>query len=128
VTLTDEDLRDILGPVGIGEYEASEDWAKPKLREWAAKLGDLSDDDFRSEAASAIHSSALVSRFRGNYEHEHCKATACYKEGQRRHVRDGHDEDCRGATLYSLAHADAMRSQGHRPSDPSPCTCGRGDA
>lgn len=126
MTLTDDDLRTILGPVGWGEYEASEDWAKPKIREWAAKLGDLSDDEFRTEASSCIYASALAQRFRSNFEHEHCKATACYKEGQRRHIRDGHDEDCRGETLYSLAHADAMRGQGHTPPESSACTCGAG--
>ncbi len=124
MTLTDDDLRDILGPVGFGEYEAAADWAKPKLREWAAKLGDLSDDDFLGEAASAIHGSALMQSFRGNYEHEHCKATACYKEAQRRHLAAGHSDDCHGDTIYSRAHASVMRSQGHTPREARDCTCG----
>jgi hypothetical protein len=125
MTITDSQLADILGPVGIGEYEGSPDWAKPKLRDWAESLATLSDDDFLGEAASAIHGSALLQSFRGNYEHEHCKATAAFKEAQRRHRAAGHADDCYGDTIYSRAHANVMRSQGHTPSDPSPCSCGK---
>ena len=124
MTITDDALRDILGPVGWGEYEASPDWAKPKLREWAERLGEMSDNVFLAEAASAIHGSALMQSFRGHYEHEHCKATACYKEAQRRHRRAGHAEDCHGDTIYARAHANVMRSQGHTPREPSRCSCG----
>jgi hypothetical protein len=124
MTITDDQLQEILGPVGWGEYEASEDWAQPKIRAWAETLANLSDDDFRAEAASAIHGSALMQSFRGNYEHEHCKATACFKEAQRRHISAGHTKYCRGTTIYSQAHNDVRRSQGYRPADPSDCTCG----
>ncbi len=124
MTITDTELADILGPVGIGEYEAAPEWAKPKLRDWAEKLGSLSDEDFFAEAASAIHGSALMQSFRGNYEHEHCKATAAFKEAQRRHCGAGHTSDCHGDTIYSRAHTSVMRGQGHTPSDPSPCSCG----
>jgi hypothetical protein len=124
MAITDSELADILGPVGIHEYENSPDWAKPKLRDWAESLAGMSDDNFLSEAASAIHGSALLQSFRSNYEHEHCKATACFKEAQRRHRAAGHTDDCHGDTLYSRAHASVMRSQGHTPSEPLLCSCG----
>lgn len=125
MTITDSELAEILGPVGIREYKNSPDWAKPKLRDWAESLAGMSDDDFYGEAASAIHGSALMQSFRGNYEHEHCKATAAYKEAQRRHLAAGHTDDCHGDTIYSLAHASVMRGQGHTPSEPQACTCGK---
>ncbi len=125
MVLTDDALADLLGPVGIREFDSSPDWAKPGLREWIAKLQDLSDDDFLAEAASAIHSSAVVQNFRSNYEHEHCKATAAYRESKRRHEAAGHDPTCDGDSIYARAHANVMRSQGHTPlHDKQDCTCG----
>lgn len=127
MTISDTELADILGPVGIREFEASPDWAKPKLRDWAASLAGMSADDFFGEAASAIHGSALMQSFRGNYEHEHCKATGVFKEAQRRHRAAGHADDCYGDTIYVRAHASVMRSQGHTPSEPQACSCGGGN-
>ncbi len=125
-TLTDAELEAILGPVGIREFNNAPDWAKPKLRDWVAGLADRDDDDFLGEAASAIHGSALAQSFRGNYEHEHCKATAVYRASKRRHEAEGHDPMCRGDSIYARAHANVMRSQGHTPSEPQDCTCGAG--
>lgn len=126
MTITTDQLRDILGPVGYREYEEAQDWAKPKLQEWARTLRDLSDDDFRGEAASAIHGSALTNSWRGNWNHEDCKASAAHHEANRRHRAAGHSDDCRGDTIYDRAFAQVWRSQGHSASayPVKPCTCG----
>ncbi len=117
------DVAAIVGPVAAHEFANASDHYKPGLIDWARNLPTLSDDEFTNLTASAIYDSALVSRFRGNWDHDHFKASACYTEAKRRHVAAGHDKDCRGATWYSLAHDRVMREQGHRPSPPSPCNC-----
>jgi hypothetical protein len=114
------------GPIAEQEYDRAGDAHKPTLAAWLDKLPTLSDADFSDEAASAIHGSALVNSFRGNWEHEHCKASAAHNEAQRRHKAAGHTEDCRGDTIYSRAFAQVWREQGHAPSayPPKPCDCG----
>jgi hypothetical protein len=117
------------GPIAEREFDNAPDFAKPDLTKWLDRLPDLSDDDFHGEAASAIHGSALVNSFRGNWDHEHCKGSAAYNEAERRHhERDGHAEDCTGDTIYSKAFAQVWRSQGHSASayPPRPCDCGKG--
>lgn len=126
MTLTDDQITDLFGPIAFREFDGSQDWAKPKLREWLDSLADLDDTEFLAEAGSAIHGSALAQSFKGNWEHEHCKATAAYREAKRRHLAAGHADDCYGDTIYSRAHANVMRSQGHTPIEPTPCSCGRG--
>lgn len=121
-------VEEIAGPVAYREFGNAADAHRPALERWLLALPNLDDEEFRAEAASAIHGSALVSSFRGNWEHEHCKASAAYHEAERRHVAAGHAEDCGGDTIYDLAFGDAWRSQGHDPDQypPKDCTCGRG--
>ncbi len=128
MTIIDEQSADRIGPVATREFESAPDWAKPKLRAWIDSLPTLTDTDFLSEAASAIHGSALAMRFSGNWEHEHCKATVAYREAKFRHEAAGHSQDCHGDTIYCIAHAQVMRSQGHVPAEPVACTCGMGVA
>ncbi|MEV4672801.1 hypothetical protein AB0K34_14185 [Actinomadura sp. NPDC049382] len=116
---------DIVGPVAIGEFDNAKDHYKPGLIEWASKLPTLSDQAFLTECTRAIYESALVSRFRGNWEHEHFKASACYTDAKRRHAAAGHSPECNASTLYGRAHALAMRSAGHTPRPLTGCTCGR---
>jgi hypothetical protein len=125
-TYTDEQLIDLLGVVGISEYKAAPEWSLPKLDAWIARLRDLSDGEFYDVAQSAIYESALCNRFRGNYEHVHCMATACYHESERRHQLAGHSKDCHGPTLYHRAHSDLMRDHGYTPSPDGVCVCGSG--
>jgi hypothetical protein len=119
------DVAAIAGPVACREFDNADDHYKPGLIDWARSLPTLDDDEFANVAASAIYDSALANQFRGNWEHDHFKATACFTEGKRRYVAAGHDEDCRGETLYGLAHARVMREQGHTPSPAGECTCQR---
>lgn len=117
------DLVALVGAVAAGEYEAAKDFYKPGLLEWAGKMRSLSDAEFLTDAKCAIFDSASCNRFRGNWEHEHFKATACWFEAKRRHIAAGHDEDCRGETLYSRAHASVMRDHGYAPTEPGECCC-----
>lgn len=117
---------DLVGLVAAREFDAAADHYKPQLAAWAQNLPTLGDGEFLNAARSAIYNSALANSFRGNWEHDHFKASVCYTEANRRHVAAGHDTDCRGDTLYSRAHAQVMRSHGYEPSPATPCTCGQG--
>lgn len=114
------------GPTAEREFANADDAHKATLTQWLALLPVLDDYDFFHKAASAIHDSALVNGFRGNWDHEHCKASAAYSEAQRRHREAGHSEDCAGDTIYSRAFAQVWRGQGHDPAayPPRPCDCG----
>lgn len=123
--LTDDELKEILGKVGMAEFTKAPDSDKPKIRAWAARLAGMSDAELVSETASHILDAAILESFpRQNPYGVGCRVTACYQEARRRHVAAGHSEECRGETLYGKAHASAMRSQKHKPGKPSACTCG----
>lgn len=117
-------IADIVGPVAIGEFDNAKDHYKPDLIDWALKLPSLTDDRFLDACARAVYEAALVSRFRGNWDHEHFKASACFHEAKRRHTAAGHSSDCRASTLYGQGHARAMREAGHTPPTLTGCTCG----
>lgn len=123
-------IAEIIGPVAYREYENAGDVHRPALTDWILTLRDLDDEDFLGVAAAAIHGSALVNSFRGNWDHEHCKASAAYREAGRRHLAAGHDEDCRGDTIYDAAFRNVWRSQGygHSAYPLKPCTCGAENA
>jgi hypothetical protein len=114
------------GPIAEREFNGAKDAHRPALTAWLDRLPELSDEDFLGEAASAIHGSALVNNWRGNWEHEHCKATAAYAEAKRRHQAAGHTDECTGDTIYSRAFARVWRSQGHGADayPPRACDCG----
>lgn len=122
--IDDSSIADIVGPVAVTEFDNASDHYKPGLIVWARTLPTLTDEQFLTECSRAIYESALVGRFRGNWEHEHFKATACHYDAKRRHVEAGHSSDCRGGTLYAQGHRAAMRSAGHTPSPLTRCTCG----
>ncbi len=121
--MTDEKLAEILGQTAMREYEQAPDWDKTKIREWAAELVLMSDEDFEDECASKIYDSALMQRFKGNHEGTHCRASACYEESVRR-FKFSHDEECRGDSLYKKGFNRAYRTGGHTPDEPRACTCG----
>lgn len=123
MTAIPEGFADLVGPVAIREFEAAANHYKPGLIEWTHNLSTLEDDEFLAVAGSAIYGSALINSFRGNWEHEHFKATVCYVEAKRRHVAAGHAKDCRAETLYGRAHARVMRESGYQPRPPADCTC-----
>lgn len=121
------DLEAEFGPIAAREFAAAPEWAKSELLEWMTGLRSMADADFLIETRSAIYDSANMGRFRGNFEHVHCKATVCYQESRRRLVRDRHDKDCRGPSIYSLAHAQLMRSHHYTPTPDGECHCKVGD-
>lgn len=120
---TDEELTELIGPVGLDEYKAAADHARPKLDEWIGALRGLSDDDLFGECRRWIYEGALVQRFqRMNFEDVHCRGTACFFEARRRGVEAGHDRNC-GGSIYARAHAAVMRSQGYTPTSDGTCSC-----
>jgi hypothetical protein len=120
-------LETALGPITAREFDAAEDYTKPALWAWLIAIVNLTDAELYHASRSAIYESALVNRFshRINFEHVHCKATACYSEAERRLKLEKHAEDCRPSGIYGRAHADVMTAYGYEPSSPiRPCTCG----
>lgn len=120
-------LETALGPITAREFDGADDYAKPALWEWLLEIVNLTDDELYHASKHCIYESALVNRFstRVNFEHVHCKATACYSEAERRLKLEHHADDCRPSGVYGRAHADVMRDYGYEPSSPvRPCTCG----
>lgn len=113
---------ELVGPVGMTEYEGSPDWAKADLLTWALGLPELSDTDLHAETESAIYESALTQRFRGNWNHVDFKVTACYREAKRRHLAAGHTKDCRADTIYGEAYNALAKRLGFGYSEYG-CTC-----
>lgn len=126
--LTEGELEAYISDVSMRNYRRSPDWDKSKILAWAAGLPEMSDADFVTECASRILDSAIMNRFRGNSWGTHARADICADESGRRHQAAGHTPDCRGENLYSKGHNAALKSQGHAPASPAPCTCGRGAA
>lgn len=122
----DTDFAALVGPIAYREWQEAADTYKARLAAWARNLPSLTDDEFVAEAASAIHGSALTNSWRGNWNHEHFKASFAYHEAVRRHRVAGHGESCTGRTLYSVAHNQAARGQGYDWAMDRPCdgTCG----
>lgn len=126
-TMTDDELKDAIGVVALDEYRGAPDFEKPKLNAWIGTLRDLSDDEFLTVARSAIYHSALTASWRGNWNADHCRASACYHESRRRLVLAGHDRDCRGQSLYSRAHSELMCEHGYAPTAAGVCECANTD-
>jgi hypothetical protein len=120
------DLVAAIGPVAAREFEGAKIYEKPKLLAWIERLPSQTDDEFAEECSHAIYGSALAMRFRGNWEADHCRASACFHESRRRLVRDGHAEDCRGPSIYSRAHSALMRGHGYAPTADGECRCDLG--
>lgn len=119
----DQELLALTGIVGYREFESAPAYAKEDLRRKLEALTQLDDEDFVNEAKSAIYDSALVSRFRGNWNHDHCYATACYHQSELRKVTAGHLKDCRARTLYARAYDEVTRQHGMQVRDYPPCAC-----
>lgn len=118
-----------VGPTAAREFDQSTENCKADLWVWLTEtLPTLPDTQFVAAASYAIHDSANVGRFRGNFEAVHCKASACYGESQRRHTVSHPDEDCNASSLYDRAYNMTVRDAGHSQmaSDLRPCTCATG--
>lgn len=114
------------GPVAEREFEQAAAGHKEHLTRWLDALPDLPDEEFLGEAAAAIHASALANRWRGNWSHENCRASAAHNEAKRRHREAGHTDDCGGTNLYDDAFRQVWISQGHSADAyrPRACDCG----
>lgn len=122
--ITSASIAHIVGPVAVTEFDNAKDTYKEGLHAWALTLPNLSDEDFARECYRSIYDSALVNGFRGNWDHDHFKATACYHESERRHHDvAGHAKDCHGDTAYSRAHRQLMREHQYGTRPPTDCTC-----
>lgn len=123
-------LEQALGPITAQEFDRAADYAKPELWEWLIAIVNLTDNELYHASKHCVYESALVNRFsaRVNFEHVHCKATACHAEAERRLKLEGHADNCRPSGVYGRAHADVMIDHGYVPSTPvRPCTCGARD-
>lgn len=125
--MTDEELETIIGRVAIGEYRQALDGDQRKIREWAAGLRSMTDEDFVGDCSGRILEGAIARRFRGNVEGIRAFVSACYVESRRRHTAAGHSAACHGDDLYTEGFNLAYRSQRHAPPAPSPCTCGQNE-
>lgn len=125
-TLTDDELTALVGSVAAIEFRNAKEWHRAEMTDYARTLPTLTDYDLFDRTESAIFGSALAMRFaRGNWEHEHFKASACFYESTRRSKLAGHRDNCTD-TIYSHAYDAVMRSFGLAPYASSPCTCETG--
>lgn len=118
------ELASFVGQVAVTEFRAARECYHDELLTFARTLPILDDIRLQSITESAIFSSALMSGFRGNHNHVHFKATACFHECQRRHRVGGHRDDC-AHDIYTRAHDAVMMSQGYEVRTHEPCTCQR---
>lgn len=120
-------LEEFLGPVGIREYRNAKEWDKPKIEKWCDELAAADTREFILMVSSAILDDALMGNMRDYNSGYGARTTAGFQEAKRRHMANGHDKRCRGATLYTKAHDNAMRSQGHTPRQHIDCSCEKGE-
>lgn len=117
------DLIEKIGAVAAREFEAAPEWAKADLLSWVDSLPGLTDEQFQMECQTAIYNSALAQRFRGNWEHDHCRASACYHESERRKAAAGHVQRCGADGVYGSAYRRVLAEQGYRPPEIGTCDC-----
>lgn len=122
--MTEEELAEVVGSSAMRDYADVRDYEKSRLLEWAARLRFMSNDELFTETVQAVSGAALANNRSWYWDPDHFRSTACWHEAQRRHTEAGHDEECRGSTIYSRAHARAMRDHGFDPSPSTACTCG----
>lgn len=114
------------GPSARREFEGARESEQPALWAWAFEtLPAMDDTGFVRVASGAIYDSANMARFRGGFEDLHFKATACYRESERRQRLAHPDEDCRATSLYERAYNVTVRDAGHShmAHEPRSCTC-----
>lgn len=123
--ITEEELEASISSVSMDSYRRAPKSDQPKILEWVVELRQMSDERFITECASKILDSAIMNRSsRMNGWGSHARADICADEGDRRHQLAGHEEECRGATLYMKGYNAARQSQRHSKQPLAPCTCG----
>lgn len=123
--LSATDVAGLVGDIAAGEFASARESYRPQLLAWLKETIALEDQEFFDAAASAIHGSTLVMQFKGNWEHEHFKASAVYAIANQRHQAAGHTPECRGDNMYSRAWNRVARESGHpgMADQPKPCDC-----
>lgn len=116
------ELTELIGTLALAEFQSAQDHEHAALLDFYRRLPQLSDAEYLDVAESAIYASSLANGFRGNWNGDHSKATACYHEAARRLVATGHDRYC-AASLYARAHRNAMSGAGHTPGPRGECHC-----
>lgn len=112
-----------LGVVCVREFDHALPRYQPDMVSYAASLPAMTDQELMVAAEDAIYTSALVTRFKGNWEHDHFKASACYSESERRAHAAGHD-GCARHSIYDRAYRRAFETgTGQRPGPVPACTC-----
>lgn len=112
-----------LGPVCVREYDHALPRYQPDMVSYAASLSAMADQELLVAAEDAIYTSALVSRLKGNWEHDHFKASACYSESERRAAAAGR-QGCARHSIYDRAYRRAFETgTGQRPGPVPVCTC-----
>lgn len=123
--MTDEELEEIIGPVGFREYSSAPESQQKEVVEFASTLRSLTDREFVDRAAYRIEESARWASASGTYWNGiHAMGSACSVESSRRLEAEGHAATCRVTGLYVLAYNRAARRHGHSPDTVRPCTCG----
>lgn len=121
--MTDEDLKELIGPGAMLDFEKTPEWQRERIRKWAPLLRGLSDEDFAGQCQMVIGEGLQVeARQRLNYE-GYVKTAACIHEARRRHA-EKHSPQCEGDNLYEKAFKQAQRDYGFDPGPSAPCTCG----
>lgn len=116
-------ILDQFGPIVRQEFEAADERYRLEILEWLATLAPMSDEELQAEAEYRIYDSASSQRFRGNWEHIHVKATACYDESVRRLLAQGHGRFCSAPSVYGRAYNAVMRSHGYAERPEGKCNC-----
>jgi hypothetical protein len=124
--ITDEILAEVErigGRTARGEYERAPASTQEKLLEQMRELPALDRQALIDKTADAIHSSAIMGRFRGNHENVHGLATACYRVCQSMDEAS-HAAGCEAiGNTYQSAYNSVVASQGYDAQPLSACTC-----
>jgi hypothetical protein len=122
--MTNETLADLIGPRAMHDFEKATEAERYRIRAWAQKLPDLSDDAFYELCIEVVTAGAFSESQRATAEEPYIKASACVFQARQRHVKAGHSSECEGDDLYREGYNEAGRRFGFQVSDPNPCTCG----
>lgn len=122
-TLDERLLSLVIGSVAAREFVAGTDHGRVDAWRDMSRIAAAEDErTWLMEVAGAITDSARMQSFRGNWEALHAVASFAYEDGKRRDALAGRSSRCDRHSIYSRAHRQAMREQGHR-SDTPECRC-----
>mgnify|MGYP000291779486 CR=1 FL=1 len=103
-------------------FDFVSDDQKPRVEKFLSELPSMSDRDYLNSTSLAIRSAVLMAR-RPSSDAEDCMVAACYAESVKRHMRDGHSENCYAPGLYDRAYRNVVPEHS-REAERMACTCG----